>query len=231
MTATATVVPPQPARLLIAGREILIPSEALAPAAGRQRSIELRVVPPHQLTLQYSLNRLSAAVVVLLAVICTAAAVAFVWIGLTIVSETSLWGLLLCLGGAPLLLFAGFLARGLWIGNGPGRFRFDRAAGELFADQRLGLREKYQLQATYPLARILAIQLLHGELRTVSHTGDGVSSFEQFHTYEMNLILDGDSVERLNVCAHGDWQWMRDVGATLAEFLNVPVVDQLHHGS
>ncbi len=47
----------------------------------------------------------------------------------------------------------------------------------------------------------------------------------------MNLVFGDSQQARLHLCTHADWEWMRDTGQKLAEFLRIPIVDQLCHGA
>ena len=81
------------------------------------------------------------------------------------------------------------------------------------------------------LTDVLAVQLLYGGYHRVSRTSDsGTCSTDNHYAYEMNLIVHDAEKPRLHVCGRADWQWMRGAGHKLAEFLDVPVIDQLSHG-
>lgn len=47
----------------------------------------------------------------------------------------------------------------------------------------------------------------------------------------MNLLLSDPEGGRLNLTAHSGWPWMRQAGPQLADFLGVPLIDQLSPGS
>jgi hypothetical protein len=34
----------------------------------------------------------------------------------------------------------------------------------------------------------------------------------------------------VNLASLSDWQWIRETGGHIAEFLGVPVIDKLYHG-
>jgi hypothetical protein len=128
----------------------------------------------------------------------------------------------------PFLGFLVFMARSILYGKGPQRFQFDRRKGELLIDRRVGLSKEYHLEAGRRLSDIAAIQLLCSGYHSIVHTSDGgPSTREQFYTYEMNLVFGDSQQSRLHLCTHADWKWMRETGQKLAEFLRVPVVDQL----
>jgi hypothetical protein len=67
------------------------------------------------------------------------------------------------------------------------------------------------------LAKVVAVQLLVAG-RDPNYRRPG---------YEMDLILDDSQSPRLHVCSHGDWRWFRQEGRRVADFLGVPLIDQL----
>jgi hypothetical protein len=48
--------------------------------------------------------------------------------------------------------------------------------------------------------------------------------------YEFNLVLRGPDAPRLSLASGREWMWMREAGRQVAEFLGVPLIDQLYHG-
>ena len=46
-------------------------------------------------------------------------------------------------------------------------------------------------------------------------------------SYEMNLVFRNAHPARVNLAVHSDWRWMKQAGPRLAEFLDLPVLDQL----
>jgi hypothetical protein len=48
-----------------------------------------------------------------------------------------------------------------------------------------------------------------------------------FHTYQLNLVLDDANQPRLNLSNHSDRDWTWETGQELAEFLEVPFLDQV----
>lgn len=78
------------------------------------------------------------------------------------------------------------------------------------------------------------MQLLHSGHRSVSEThGAGEqqwTSNREFDGYELNLVLDDSPEPRVNLASLSDWQWIRETGGHIAEFLRVPVIDKLYHG-
>jgi hypothetical protein len=135
----------------------------------------------------------------------------------------------------PVLWFIIYIAKDTLYGKGPERYSFDRRKGELTINRRHGFSKEYQPEAIHRLKDIAAIQLLYSGYHSFVHTwdtgGSGGTTHEQFHTYEMNLVFRDAQQPRLHLCTHADWKWMREMGEKLADFLQVPVVDQLCHGT
>jgi hypothetical protein len=102
----------------------------------------------------------------------------------------------------------------------------------LIVEQRHGVCRNYRTESALPLAEIAAVQLLYSGYHTVEHTSAepfrGYS--DQYSSYEMNLLLTDRQSSRLHLCANADRNWIRQQGQRLAEFLSIPVVDQLCHG-
>ena len=128
---------------------------------------------------------------------------------------------------ATLLFLRGQLA-------GLRRFRFDRRAGRLVVERRVGFRPAWTAEREVPLASILAVQLLfHGHHSVSEPQGAGeqqTMSYREFSGYELNLILDAPRPDRLNLLALADWDWLRRAGGEIGAFLGVSVVDRLYHG-
>jgi hypothetical protein len=99
--------------------------------------------------------------------------------------------------------------------------RFDRQVGLL----ALGL---FGLKGTYSLAKILAVQLVPGGLvhRTpgpFGHGGERVS-------YQLNLVMADVYQDRLNLTDDTHLVWTRQAAQQIAEFLGVPLLDQITDG-
>jgi hypothetical protein len=131
------------------------------------------------------------------------------------------------------LLLLGFLApRGFhrWV-------RFDRRTGLMtISRRRLGFRQSLQVVRSRPLTDIVCVQLLHAGSRSEnSEIGEpgtpGSVIHQSFRSYQLNLVVDDPDEPRLNLSSHADAQWMRDAGRRLADFLRVPLVDQLREGN
>jgi hypothetical protein len=223
------VVPSQPARLQIGDREILVPTEAMSHESRNRRQVELLLDSPDCFILSplpgprwigWLLGLL------LVTVVC------FLWVlGGKAIANGGWWGIALLGISVPFVALLFLMGRNTIYGKGPPRFQFDRGQGRLTVDHRLGLSKNYQTGSIRPLNEIAAIQLLYSGYHAIVHTSDsGPSTSERFHTYEMNLLLEDSQQSRLHLCTHGDWQWMREAGQKLAEFLGAPIVDQLHHG-
>jgi hypothetical protein len=98
------------------------------------------------------------------------------------------------------------------------RDHFDRQVG-LLTFGWFGLR------GTYPLANLLAVQLIPGGLvdRPAGPFGQGRESV----SYQLNLVTADVHQDRLNLTDDSDLEWSRRAGQQLAEFLGVPLIDQV----
>lgn len=137
-------------------------------------------------------------------------------------------GLIFGLGEWALLMgpVIGFMAVGyvfykLLKGNPDRRTRFDRASQQLTVEERLRRSSDYRTVATKPLSSVVGVQVVF----TGHHTWSTSETGGCYFSYEMNLILDDGT--RFHLCTHSDWQWFRREGRRLAEFLEVPFIDQL----
>jgi hypothetical protein len=117
----------------------------------------------------------------------------------------------LILGGIGLV----FLVAGLLLFLLPARFEFDRSTS-LFHYQRPFLR------LSCPVTQIVAIQLLNGGW----HGGKNPNSPVYF-TYQVNLVLRDEARPRLLLTNHNHWDASWELAATLAEFLGVPLLDEV----
>jgi hypothetical protein len=137
-----------------------------------------------------------------------------------------------------LLLMSALLLCGLFA---PGRFnrwvRFDRRAGLLTISRRpFGFRRSLQAIRARPLTEIVCVQLLYAGFKCDSvEIGEpgtpGSVVHQNYHSYQLNLAFDDRAEPRYNLTTHSDWKWMREAGQRLADFLRVPVVDHLAHGT
>jgi len=112
----------------------------------------------------------------------------------------------------PLLLLRGLKPLFLY------RDRFDRQTGLL----TLGW---FGLKGTHSLAKVLAVQLVPGGL-----VDKGLAPFRRGGervSYQMNLVIADTYQDRLNLTDDSDLEWTRQAGQQLADFLGVPVIDQI----
>ena len=101
------------------------------------------------------------------------------------------------------------------------RDRFDRQAGLL----TLGW---FGRKGTHPLAKVLAVQLVPGGLvvKTPGPFGRGGERV----SYQLNLVMADANQDRLNLTDDSDLKWTRHAGQRVADFLGVPVIDQIADG-
>ncbi len=113
--------------------------------------------------------------------------------------------------------------------------RFDRVLNQLVIEKRIGFRGRLRVEQTYPLASIVAVQLLHNGRHSVTVTQGAedqqTTHFREFYAYELNLVLDQESERRINLWSVSDWKWILATGQAIGEFLQVPVIDKLYHGA
>ncbi|HVS39639.1 MAG TPA: hypothetical protein VMS17_29045 [Gemmataceae bacterium] len=93
------------------------------------------------------------------------------------------------------------------------RNRFDRKAGLL----KLGL---FGLMGVRPLTNVWAVQLIPGGLVDTATGQFGVS-------YQVNLATADADQDRLNLTNDSDLKWTRQAGGQIADFLGVPLIDQI----
>jgi hypothetical protein len=98
------------------------------------------------------------------------------------------------------------------------RDRFDRQAGRL----TLGW---FGLKGTYPLARVLAVQLIPGGL--AQKTPAPFRRGGECVSYQLNLVMADAYEDRLNITEDADLAWTRQAGQQVADFLGVPLLDQI----
>jgi len=228
--SAAIVIPSQPARLQIGDREIAVPAQPMSHESRNRRQVELLTGDPDCFIL-VPLSR--SAWMGWVFGLMLAGLVGFLWVlGGVSLEGGRWWGLIFFLVSLPFLAIIVLMVRSTLYGKGPQRFQFDRRKGELIIDRRRGLRTEYESDATRSLNDIAAIQLLYSGYHSIRQTFDGgPTTREQFYTYEMNLVFSDPQQARLHLCTHADWEWMREKGQILADFLGVPVVDQLCQGS
>lgn len=236
----AVVIPAQPLRLQLGERTVLVPTEPLAHESQSRRAVDLSADGPDCLVLmarpQSTRSRWAGRMVLAMVAVSNATVMAI--LGFLVISALLQGGWWLVavvpclLLGLLFLYFFVLLLKERLFGKGPRRLRFDRRANQLIIDHPAGFRGEYQLDGTYPLSDIVAVQMLDGGYHHHSHSSEhGPISDERFHSYEMNLLVDRAEQPRLHLTAHADWQWMQQEGQKLANFLGIPAVDQLSRGS
>ncbi|HVS34842.1 MAG TPA: hypothetical protein VMS17_04615 [Gemmataceae bacterium] len=102
------------------------------------------------------------------------------------------------------------------------RDRFDRRTGLLTLGWS-GFKGKH------PLEKVLAVQLIPGGLVERSP----LSSFwggEHHVSYQLNLVIADAREDRLNLTDDTDLEWTRQAGQQIADFLDVPLIDQIADG-
>jgi hypothetical protein len=77
-----------------------------------------------------------------------------------------------------------------------------------------------------PVKEVLAIQVIPGEVHRVPEKESGGCQ-----TWQLNLILDDPQCPRFNLSDHGNLIWTRQAGRQLAEFLHLPLLDQVPEGA
>lgn len=108
---------------------------------------------------------------------------------------------------------------------GPLQYRFDRISRLMTIQRCYGFNKTPKLLATYGLDDVVALQLLFRYYKA-SQAGMDTSDIDK-ESYEMNLVFRNAIPPRVNLAVNDDWRWMRMAGPRLAEFLDIPVLDQL----
>jgi hypothetical protein len=221
-----TLIPAQPATLLVGDRQIPLDDWPLAHIVTEKRSVE--VVGSDDLLVIEPIRRSMAG--------------QFVGVAFLLLSASAFPSLVAALCGLPIwmalpVIVATFALIAMLVRNDLASMKwitFDRRAGLLIFERRVGFQNLRRAERTYPLESIRAVQLLHNGHRSVSETvGAGEQQWianREFDGYELNLVVDDRAVPRVNLVSLSDWQWIRETGNRLASFLGVPVVDKLYHG-
>src|SRR5690349_750151 len=200
---TPTIIP---AQLQVRGRSILLPTQPLSSQSQQTRDVEWVADGPNSLALVPTASSMWVGRVMgVLFVLMLLGTVGFVWqLFIPVIVRGAWWAGAFILLTLPFLVLAGLAVRSLFFGPGPRRYRFDRGANRLVVDRRYGLAGSYRTEVTYPLAEVVAVQLLYTGRHSYTHTSDqpfqGTSG--EFFTYEMNLILDDAGRPRLHLCTH-----------------------------
>jgi hypothetical protein len=215
-------VPPQPAVLVVVGREIPVDDFPIARSVEEFRSVEVVAGGPDELVIGPRPRPLLTAILFLvgLAILIVPIVVA------ELLGNGFGWGLGVILGAIAAfgLIFIRFQLRGLrWV-------RFDRRSGRVVGERRVGFSPRRVEEWTVPLGSIVAVQLLHNGSHTVSETTEQTMNYRRFYGYELNLILGDPDRRRVPLWSLADWQWVRETGNRIGEFLGVPVIDRLQHG-
>lgn len=125
--------------------------------------------------------------------------------------QIGVWGaVLVCL--APLAFLP------LTLVSRSGQFRFDRLRRALTYG-RIWSRK------TKPFSDILAVQVIFGGRHEATDPDTHIT--RGFETYQLNLVLKDPPGSRINVSNHPGRRWTQEAGQRLAEFLGVPLLDQL----
>ena len=222
-----TLIPAQPSTLLVGDRRIPIDDWPLARDVNEKRTVN--VVGSDDLLVIEPIRRSMAGQIVAVA--------------LLVLSASAFPSLVVALCGLPIwmalpIIVVTFALIAMLVRNDLASMKwitFDRRAGLLMFERRVGFRNLRRVECTYQLEIIRAVQLLHNGHRSLSETvGAGEQQWisnREFHGYELNLVVDDRAVPRVNLASLSDWQWIRETGSRLADFLGVPVVDKLYHGS
>jgi hypothetical protein len=104
---------------------------------------------------------------------------------------------------------------------GAGRVRFDADLGWMTFGTTWARQQR-------PLTDIVAVQLLSEVVPEPPPPDDEKPPKATATTrYQMNLVLDDPDMPRLNLADHGERAWTRQAGKRLADFLAVPLIDQI----
>jgi hypothetical protein len=227
LSSSVTYIPAQPAMLALGERRIAIDEWPLARSVEEGLSVELSRPTEDVLVIEPK-KRATAGMFAKTVFLILGA-----WVPVLIAAtfEGPWW--LILLGGTMaglclVLLVHSQLSRRRWI-------RFDRKEGQFLIERRTGFGQNRRVESTYPLGVVQAIQLLYNGRHSVSEpqgTGEQQTvNYREFFGYELNLVLDNPEHPRMNLLSFSDWQWLRESGHRLATFLNVPIIDKLHHGA
>ena len=222
----AVVIPARPAMLVVGDRQIPIDEWPLARSAEESRAVEIEATEDGQLVIAPK-RRAGAGLVGKALLVLAAGALPAVVAAAVQLPAWPAAAMSIAFAAGVILFLRGQLAS-------LRRSRFDRRAGRLFIERRVGFRPEWRLERDEPLASILAVQLLFNGRHSVSEpqgAGDQQTiSYREFSGYEMNLILDGPRADRLPLLALADRDWLRRAGLEVGEYLGVPVVDGLDRG-
>ena len=96
----------------------------------------------------------------------------------------------------------------------------------------LGFRRSLQVVRSHRLADIVGVQLVHAGWRSegveIGEPGTpGSVVYQNYHSYQLNLVVADRDEPRINLCSHSDLEWMREASRRVAGLLRVPVFDHL----
>jgi hypothetical protein len=216
--------PPSPAILTVAGREIAVEEWPLGSWPDENRGVDIQAGTADELVIGPRRGAARGAALPALAFLGGAVPLAVVILN----DDLPVW---LLVGLAALLLFLmvlllrSNLRRRRWL-------RFDRRAGRLICQRRVGFSAERVTDWELPLAKIAAVQLLFSGSYSVTETGEQqLPTSRQYYGYELNLVLDDPARGRISLYSFSDWHWVRETGNRIGAFLGVPVIDKLQHGT
>ncbi len=216
--------PPVPPVLKLNGREIAVDESPVATSVDDTRIVRILIDTPDELVIGPNSRSVFRAAMV-------AAGIVFGGIGLTLLAmwDAPIWVKLIVIGIGFIL--AGAMVRTslrwLWW------LRFDRRAGRLVCERRVGFSPRRVTNWELPLNKVVAVQLLYNGSHTVTETTGGdqpTTTTRRFYGYEINLVLDDPDRRRVHLYSLADWEWIRATGSRIGAYLGVPVIDKLHHG-
>jgi hypothetical protein len=223
-----TLIPAQPTTLLVGDRRVAVDDWPLARTVNERRSVEL-VVSDDLLVIEPSRRAARGRIVVLVKLMFLGGvALAIPVVLLSLLSVYLAVFMIVAVFAFVAMIVRSSLSSMRWI-------RFDRRAKELVFERRVGFRSLRRIECTYPLETIRSVQLLYSGHRSETElhgAGDQQwTSYREFDGYELNLVIDNEAAPRVNLVSLSDWQWVRETGGRIADFLSVPVIDKLYHGT
>jgi len=196
-----TFIPGQPPMLVVGERRIAIDEWPLARSVEERRSVEVKRAGEDLLTIEPKKRAAAGTVMKAILIFLGGTVPAVIAAGFEVP-----WWLAALIGLAVLSLLL-LLVRGQL--SGLRWFRFDRQAGQLVIERRIGFRRVPRVERTCPLNAIQAVQLLyHGRHSVTEPEGAGerqTISYREFFCYELNLVLDDPQAPRLNLFNCSDW--------------------------
>jgi hypothetical protein len=218
-------VRPQPARLVLGGREITVDDSPMASEVEEWRSVEVRSETPE---LVIRLRRRVRLWEVWHTILPIPVGLVVAVLSTPSTDPVCLWTFM---GGFCLILLAVTIRTAVrsrswsWV-------RFDRRSGRVVCERRVGVRINPARveQWAVPLAQVVAVQLLDSGLHTATETTGPDGQQSTSARYELNLVLDDPDRRRVHLGRLADRESVRATGTRIGAFLGVPVLDRLHHG-